>query len=190
MVMMDFKLSFFLICMGGNLDSSTLKTFPKSENTAVRWCGALKEQENVVLSADCFPERFTHPMIVLCLHSWGCAFAWGVWLLRACNAGIHLTSYGAGVPRGRQCGLLRAGFVRDLHVLFLSLVNLIHLQEMGECHFHLFTAGEWRCWEPPWLTYNYNCGLWGSEEVAAEEGIDHKLSDSTLLIRTACFICG
>lgn len=31
---------------------------------------------------------------------------------------------------------------------------------------------------------------WGGlEEVAAEQGIDHKPSDSTMIIRIACFIC-
>ena len=31
------------------------------------------------------------------------------------------------------------------------------------------------------------CG--GLEEAAAEQGIDHKPSDSTMMIRIACFIC-
>lgn len=29
----------------------------------------------------------------------------------------------------------------------------------------------------------------GLEKAAAEQGIDHKASDSTRMIRTACFIC-
>lgn len=188
------KALFFLsTILGGNLDPSCCIYFPyipKSENTAVsKWCGVLKGSKEIVQSAFLRENKGVTPSCDLTeVSQLRFPHSPGLW---ECPPWNMERSEGQWAPLARNVAswgqALSVTWVSSSPQLCISSSNLLPGNEQRCCHcFPLGNGDVETLLALPKILIVARGAL---EAAAAEQGIDHKASDSTLMIRIAGFIC-